>query len=66
MYIYIFLYFIGGEKKEPKKKVRFASNVIEPSSNNKEYRRHHSKTPIKQNRVTSNSPMSLELMNQMN
>ncbi|XP_008790124.1 uncharacterized protein LOC103707422 [Phoenix dactylifera] len=54
---------LGGVKKAPKKKVRFAPDVIEPSSNSKEYRRHHSMTPIKQNRAMSNSFMSLELMN---
>ncbi|XP_019704780.1 uncharacterized protein [Elaeis guineensis] len=53
---------LGGEQKGAKKKVRFAPDVIDPSSNNKEYRRRHSKTPIKQNRATSNSSMSLELM----
>ncbi|XP_058086515.1 uncharacterized protein LOC131233750 [Magnolia sinica] len=42
----------GMERDVPKKKVRFADDVIEPSSNNKEYRMRHSKNLVNMNKVS--------------
>uniref|UniRef100_A0A5B7BWS6 Uncharacterized protein n=1 Tax=Davidia involucrata TaxID=16924 RepID=A0A5B7BWS6_DAVIN len=36
---------VGSEKDQPKKKVRFAADVMEPSSDNKEYRKKHLTKP---------------------
>ncbi|XP_077247835.1 uncharacterized protein LOC143887614 [Tasmannia lanceolata] len=50
---------LGGERNLAKKKVRFAKDVIEPSSNNKEYRQRRSRFSGTSNRI----PSTVEIMN---
>lgn len=42
---------LGVERYQPKKKVRFAEDVIEPSSNNEEYRKRRSRNSISNGQV---------------
>lgn len=51
------LLFTGPVNYRPKKKVRFAETVVEPSSNNKEYRLRHRSKAAKTGRVESKKKM---------